>query len=379
MILEKPVMGWNTWNTFGHDINEEIILSTADKIIELGYRDAGYNYIIIDDCWSEKSRDSRGRLVPDKQKFPHGMKYIADYLHARGLKFGMYSDAGFYTCAGYPASFGHEVVDAETFAEWEIDYLKYDFGFFPTSAQAETAYLTMAQALRMTGRDIVLAFCTAGQREPWNWANSRGAHTFRSTDDIRDEKESYRKIMRVQEGILNSNVRNCFNDMDMLTVGMYGKGHVAHEVVDYQEYENEFLAWAFFGGPLIIGGDIRNMDDKCRALLMCRGAIEINQDTECRPAFEVENCYEKAKVFARMLSNGDMAVLVTNFHEATEWQTKLKMKISFDDLGIRTGSGYGFELTNVMTGEVLGVFEAGYGLDIPSERVMLLRAKPTRL
>lgn len=374
MILKKPVMGWNSWNTFGHDINEEVILSTADKLIELGYKDAGYEYVIIDDCWSEKERDASGRLVADKKKFPHGMKYIADYLHQRGLKFGMYSDAGFYTCAGYPASFGHEMVDAKTFAEWEIDYLKYDFGFFPKSAEAETAYLTMAQALRLSGRDIVFAFCTAGQREPWKWARSRGAHTFRSTDDIRDEKQSYRQIMRVQEGIMDSNTPGCFNDMDMLTVGMYGKGHVAHEVVDFWDYENEFLAWAFFGSPLIIGGDIRNMDEKCRALLQNKRVIAVNRDAECRPAFEIENYYDKGRVFARMLEGGDMACLVTNFHEDEH-----KMKISFDDLGIRTGCGVGYELTNVLTGEVLGTFEAGYGLDVGAERVMLLRAKPVVL
>ena len=196
MILNKPPMGLNTWKTFGENINEDLILETADTLVKDGYKAAGYEYVIIDDCWSEHERDKNDRLTADKKKFPHGMKYIADYLHNLGLKFGMYSDAGFYTCAGYPASYGHEIVDAQTFADWGIDYLKYDFGFFPTSADPATAYLTMAQALRMTGRDIVFAACTAGARNPEKWARSRGCHTYRATNDISDSKTSGTNIFR---------------------------------------------------------------------------------------------------------------------------------------------------------------------------------------
>lgn len=379
MILEKPIMGWNTWNTFGENINEQLILETADKMIELGYKDAGYEYVIIDDCWSEMRRDENGRLVPDKKKFPHGMKYIADYLHERGMKFGMYSDAGFYTCMGYPASFGHELEDAKRFAEWEIDYLKYDFGFFPTSAQAENAYLVMAQALRLSGRDIAFSVATAGKNEPWKWARSRGGHTFRATDDICDSKESYRAILGAQAENMEMSTFDCFSDWDMLTVGMNGCGNVSRGTVDFSEYENQFLAWAFFATPLILGADIRNMDERCRKLLLNKDVIAINQDKECRPAFKIEEYYEKAKVFARLLSNGDMAVLAINFHEETEVQKSIRLKISFDDLGIRTGSGWGFELTNVLTGENLGIFEAGYGVDVKSDRIVLLRARPVRL
>ena len=124
MLAQRPPLGWNSWNTFGENIDEKLIMETTDVFIEKGYKEAGYEYIIIDDCWSLKERDENGRLVPDPKKFPHGMKYIADYIHSKGLKFGMYSCAGVMTCAGYPSSYGYEYIDAKTFAEWEIDYLK---------------------------------------------------------------------------------------------------------------------------------------------------------------------------------------------------------------------------------------------------------------
>ncbi len=390
MILKKPPMGWNTWNTFGENIDENLIFETADAIVEKGYKDAGYEYIIIDDCWSEIKRDKNGRLVPDKKRFPHGMKYVADYIHEKGLKFGMYSDAGFYTCMGYPASFGHEITDAETFAEWEIDYLKYDFGFFPSSAKGDNAYLTMAQALRMTGRDIIFTGSTGGKDNVQNWARSRGCHTYRSTDDISDSKRSYMNILESQMDSFENSTFNCYNDMDMLTVGMYGNGNVScngihyhggdgNDQMKYEDYENHFLAWAFFGTPLIIGADIRKIDDQCRRLLQNKAVIAINQDPENRPAFRIEKYYEHAHIFAKLLENKDIAVLAVNFHPETPVQKSIKLKISFDDLGIRTGSGYGFEIKNVLTGENFGIHEAGYGINVKSEKIILLRLKPAKL
>lgn len=137
MHIKKAPMGWNSWNTFMSEINEKLILESADAMVEKGYRDAGYEYIVIDDCWSMKERDENGRLVPNPEKFPHGMKYVADYIHSKGLKFGMYSCAGILTCAGYPSSYGHEFIDAATFAEWGVDFLKYDFCYFPKNADGK--------------------------------------------------------------------------------------------------------------------------------------------------------------------------------------------------------------------------------------------------
>ena len=154
MIAKTPPMGFNTWNTFAADIDEKMVMEMADVMVAEGYRDAGYEYVVIDDCWSLRERDENGCLVADPAKFPHGIKYLSDYVHSKGLKFGMYSDAGPRTCAGYPGSFDHEYQDARRFAEWGVDLLKYDFGYFPTHANGRNRYLTMAQALRSTGRDI---------------------------------------------------------------------------------------------------------------------------------------------------------------------------------------------------------------------------------
>ena len=160
MLAQTPPMGWNSWNTFGSNINEQLIFEIADAMVDKGYRDAGYEYLVIDDCWSCRERDRSGKLVADPEKFPHGMKYVADYVHSKGLKFGMYSAAGIMTCAGYPGSYGHEYQDAHTFAEWGVDYLKYDLCHYPGSGDVRNSYLTMSMALRSTGREILFAGCT---------------------------------------------------------------------------------------------------------------------------------------------------------------------------------------------------------------------------
>lgn len=194
MLAKTPPMGWNSWNTFGADISEKLILETADAMVEKGYRDAGYEYLVIDDCWSLKERDAEGRLVPDPEKFPHGMKYVADYVHSKGLKFGMYSCAGLRTCAGYPSSYDHEYVDAQTFADWGVDFLKYDFCNFPATGNCKARYHRMSMALKATGRDILFSACNWGQQEPWKWMASIGAHMYRSTWDINDSYKSFRDI-----------------------------------------------------------------------------------------------------------------------------------------------------------------------------------------
>lgn len=191
MLGKTPPMGWNSWNTFGPDVNEQIVLETADVMAEKGYLEAGYEYVVIDDCWMEKERVD-GKLVVNKEKFPHGMKYVGDYIHSKGLKFGIYSAAGTLTCQGFPGSYGHEFEDARMFADWGVDYLKYDLCHFPGSGDIRNAYITMAMALRATGRDIMYAACPVGQGEPHKWMRSVGAHLYRSTGDINDSFESFR-------------------------------------------------------------------------------------------------------------------------------------------------------------------------------------------
>lgn len=374
MLKLTPAMGWNTWNTFGENINEEILLSTADKIVEDGYLDAGYEYIIIDDCWSMKKRDENNRLVADPEKFPHGMKYIADYLHSEGLKFGMYSDAGFWTCAKYPGSYGYEYIDAQTFAEWGVDYLKYDYGFFPSSADTKNAYLTMAQALRNSGRDILLAACNWGVEEPWTWMRSRGADTYRSTHDINDSKESFINIFKAQVDKFETSASGCYNDLDMLIVGMNGEGNVANGGCTPEEYEMHFAMWAFLGAPLIIGGDVRKLDERSKKLLQHKELIRINQDDENKPAFRITDYYGEGYGLCRLLENGEFAVALFNFHE-----TKQGIHFSFDDVGVRSNSEYGVELMDVMTGENLGVLTGGYCASPEPDGFKIFRGKIVKL
>ena len=213
-------MGWNSWNTFGENINEKVVLETADFIAESGLKDCGYEYVIIDDCWSLRERNEQGELVPDPEKFPHGMKYVADYVHSKGLKFGMYSCAGTMTCAGYPGSLDHEFIDAKSFAEWEVDYLKYDYCYHPHTTLGHTIYKRMGLALANCGRDIVFAACSWGADNTKTWIKETGAHTWRSTGDIHDSWESIKNLAVSQYKVAEYNGCGCFNDMDMLVVGM---------------------------------------------------------------------------------------------------------------------------------------------------------------
>lgn len=360
MLAQKPIMGWNSWNTFGNKINEKLIMETADAMVELGYKDAGYEYVIIDDCWALMERVD-GKLTPDPELFPNGMKYLADYIHSKGLKFGMYSCAGIKTCGGYPSSYGYEYQDAKQFAEWGVDYLKYDFCNFPESANCKNAYLTMSMALRNSGRDIVFAACNWGKEDPEKWMRSRGVHTYRSTVDIHDVKTSYINLFTSQYNNVEHNGPGCYNDMDMLIVGMHGSGHVALGGCTQKQYEAHFAMWAFMGSPLIIGGDIRNMNDEDRALLQNKELIAINQDDECRPAFPLDQIRyahnDKMYAIMKLLSDNKFAIAVFNTAEPDQWSSD---SIKFDDMGIHSNNGKKVKLINAYTGEELGVFEDGY-------------------
>lgn len=369
MLAEKAPMGWNSWNTFGKDISEQLIMEMADVMVEKGYRDAGYEYVIIDDCWSLKERVD-GKLVADPALFPHGMKYLSDYVHSKGLKFGMYSCAGFMTCAGYPSSYGHEYEDAKQFAEWGVDYLKYDFCNFPSSGNGRNAYLTMAMALRNSGREILLAACNWGVDNPSGWMRSRGAHSYRSTGDIFDVPKSYKDIFRSQVENIENNAPGCYNDMDMLIVGMHGKGNVGLDGCSDTQYMQHFAMWAFLGSPLIIGSDLRSLDQVNEKALLCKGLIAINQDEEYRPAFLLGHNGEKTYTMAKIMSGNRVALGFFNLDAANEWENG--MSISFDDLGIHSESGVALKLTDAITGEDLGIHRDGYRCSIAVDGCRIL-------
>lgn len=370
LLAQTPPMGFNTWNTFAENINEQMLMEITDMLVEQGYRDAGYEYVVIDDCWSLRERDEDGNLVPDPEKFPHGIKYVADYVHSKGLKFGMYSCAGTRTCAGFPGSFDHEFQDARLFASWGVDFLKYDYCYFPSNGDCKNRYLTMAQALRASGRDILFSACNWGSKEPWGWMRSIGAHMYRSTGDIWDNFPSTAGIMKSQMDKFNANAAGCFNDMDMLTVGMNGKGHVGTENGNsYLEYEMQFAYWCFCAAPLMIGADIRKVDEKYRALLQHKGLIALNQDAECRPAWMVKE-WNGYYIFVRHLLDGEFAVGVFNFHDNDQYAV-----INFSDLGVPVGSEVKLALTDVMTGEQLAPKRDDLLVEVKGHHFRIYRAK----
>lgn len=363
MLSHKPPMGWNSWNTFAQNINEKLIMEITDVIVNEGYQAAGYEYVIIDDCWSLKERVD-GKLVPDPELFPNGMKHLADYIHSKGLKFGMYSCAGFKTCAGYPSSYGHEFEDAKQFAEWGVDYLKYDFCNFPQSGDAKNAYLTMAMALRNSGRDILFAACNWGEKNPSQWMRSHGAHTYRSTGDIFDAPISYIDIFKSQIDNVEGNGPGCYNDMDMLITGMHGKGHVGLEGCTDAQYLQHFALWAFLGSPLIIGADLRSLDPVNKDVILNPGLISINQDDECRPAFCISKVAENGFCIAKILSGGRIAIGMFNVSETDNVWGGARIDLSFDDLGLHSETNLGLKLTDAFTGEELGVFHDGFSFEV---------------
>ncbi len=370
ILAQTPPMGFNTWNTFGANINEQMLLEITDMIVERGYRDAGYEYVVIDDCWSLRERDEDGNLVPDPEKFPHGMKYVADYVHSKGLKFGMYSCAGTRTCAGFPGSFDHEFQDACLFASWGVDFLKYDYCYFPSNADCKNRYLVMAQALRASGRDILFSACNWGSKEPWGWMRSIGAHMYRSTGDIWDNFPSTANIMKSQMDKFNANAPGCFNDMDMLTVGMNGQGNVGNENGNsYLEYETQFAYWCFCGAPLMMGADIRKIGEEYRTLLLHKGLIALDQDAECRPAWMVKE-WNGYYIFVRHLADGEFAVGVFNFHENNQYAV-----INFSDLGVPVGSDVKLALTDVLSGEEIAPRSDDLMVEVKGHHFRIYRAK----
>lgn len=351
MLSKTPPMGFNTWNTFGENINENIIKETADAMVEKGLLDAGYEYLVIDDCWSERERDPEsGKIVPDKIKFPNGMKAVSDYVHSKGLKFGMYSCAGTRTCADYPGSFDHEFLDAETFAEYGADFLKYDFCFKPDSANGPLLYRKMGMALRACGREILYSACNWGSDDVNTWIRSAGAHMYRSTGDINDSFVSMRDISTSQIDNLAYSAPGCFNDIDMLTIGMYGKGNVGSCGCNDTDYKTQFAIWCMFSAPLMLGGDIRTLNDNMLELVKNKRLIRINQDEEARPAFVVSKQGNDRLVFAKLLSNNEVAILFVNLSDNDS-----KINFFFENLGIPAASGYGLEMIDAFSGENLGV------------------------
>ncbi len=313
VVAQTPPMGWNSWNYFHRDVTDQDIRNAADQIVASGMKDAGYVYVNIDDTW-EGDRDSNGVLHPNS-KFPD-MKALADYVHSKGLKLGIYSSPGPQTCARFAGSLDHEAQDAQLYASWGIDYLKYDLcSFRPVMQQQapndkaeqmrimQAAYLKMDQALRATDRPIVYSLCQYGWDAVWEWGPKVGANLWRTTGDIQPNWNSIYAILNAQAGLAKYAGPGHWNDPDMLEVGN-GKLSLA-------ENRSHFSMWAMLAAPLLAGNDLPNMTPEIRDILTNRDVIAIDQDKLGREGTRVYSDGE-VDVWTRHLSGGAMAVAVLN-------------------------------------------------------------------
>ncbi len=313
-LAQTPPMGWNSWNHYGCNIDEDLIRQTADALVESGLRDAGYVYVTLDDCW-HGTRDEDGNIRPDPERFPSGMAALGDYLHARGLKFGIYSDAGATTCAGRPGSQGYEFQDARTYAAWGVDYLKYDWcatGTGEDQRNPREAYRTMSRAIRAAGRPMVLSICEWGENDPWLWGREVG-HLWRTTGDITNcwdcivghgtwFSSGILPILDRQEAIRAHAGPGGWNDPDMMEVG---------NLPTLQENRSHFAMWAMLSAPLIVGTDVPAMQPEIRDILANPRIVAIDQDPLGIPAMRWIATPE-LEIWAKPLANDEWAIAVLN-------------------------------------------------------------------
>ncbi len=306
-----PPMGWNSWNKFACNVSEDMVRQMADAMVSTGMKDAGYSYINIDDCW-HGDRDSLGFIHPDAKRFPSGMKALADYVHSKGLKLGIYSDAGSQTCGGRPGSRGFEFQDAMTYAKWGIDYLKFDW-CNTEGLKAEGAYKTMTAALRKAGRPMVLSICEWGNDKPWTWGQTVG-HLWRTTGDIYNcfdcinDHGSWKswgvmQILDKQEGLRQYAGPGHWNDPDMLEVGNGG--------LNATENRAHFSMWAVLAAPLIAGNDLRSMSAETKAVLTNKEVIAVNQDSLGVQGFKYD-MRDSVQIWLKPLKGDDWAVCFLN-------------------------------------------------------------------
>jgi alpha-galactosidase len=316
-----PPMGWNSWNKFACDIDENLVKQIADAMAATGMKDAGYTYINIDDCWHGE-RDSLGFIHPNPQHFPSGMKALSDYVHSKGLKLGIYSDAGWKTCGGRPGSRGYEFQDAMTYASWGIDYLKYDW-CNTEALNAEGAYLTMRDALYKAGRPIVFSMCEWGNNKPWEWGAAIG-HLWRTTGDIYNCFDCIKDhgtwkswgvmyILDMQDGLRKYAGPDHWNDPDMMEVG---------NGMSVNEDRAHFSMWAMLAAPLIAGNDLRNMSQETLEILTNRDVISVDQDLLGIQGFKY-SAKDSVEIWFKPLVKGDWAMCILN-------RSKENKKVTFD-------------------------------------------------
>jgi alpha-galactosidase len=368
LLALTPPMGWNSWNTFTDQICDSLIRQIADSMVSTGIRDLGYQYVNIDDLWQLIERDDDGNIQINRVKFPNGIRAVADYVHSKGLKLGIYSDAARLTCGGVAGSYGHEEQDARAFAEWGIDLLKYDYCYAPVSKDtAVVRYTRMANALKKTSRSIVFSVCEWGQREPWTWAALSGGNYWRTTWDIRnawyrdiydEQHNSIMQIMDINAPLAEYASPGHWNDPDMLVVGIYNNPEAVVNVAGAMsctdiEYQSHMSLWCLMAAPLLCGNDIRNMNQPTKEILMNREIIAINQDPLGKQAKKIRDDGDM-EVFAKPLADGSWAVGLLNRSD----KENKKIRVDWQEMGI-TGRWIVRDLwTHYELGKLRDYFEA---------------------
>jgi len=340
-LAQLPPMGWMSWNLLKDGINETNLREMADAMVAEGLADAGYRYLFIDDMW-QGGRDKFNNIIPDPQKFPNGIKALADYVHSKGLKLGIYSDAAQLTCGGCTGSYGFELQDARTFAAWGIDYLKYDYCNAPEDeATAKARYKAMADALSQSGRDMVLGVCEWGVRHPARWAYEAGGQLWRTTYDIRDmwTDTVHQGGMGIMDIVNQTADLHAFagpgrwNDMDMLVVGLYGKGGPSSDLggkgCTDTEYETQMSLWCMMGSPLALSNDLRTMNAETKRIILNKDIIAINQDALGKVAVPVIRT-EGYQVYLRPLTGNRWAIAIVNTADTVQ-----RLAVDFKHIGLK--------------------------------------------
>jgi alpha-galactosidase len=364
-LAETPPMGWANWNSLGCHYDEGTIRTIADHMVSSGMRDAGYRYLIIQECIAPAGhRAEDGALLPDPKKFPHGIPALVAYIHNKGLKAGIYTDAGPKTCAEYEGSFGHEEEDARTFAAWGIDLIEEDFCFKPKGYTAAQLYTRMRDAIAHTGRPMLFYICNWGRERAWTWAPLLG-NAWRSTQDVGEpgHAEWDRILRNFDQNALHaaSGGRNHWSDPDMLEVGVPG--------INSAEEQSVFSLWAISAAPLWAGNDLTKMSPQTQNILTNREIIAIDQDAQGQPGTLVSEDEPGYQVWARPLAGTGSPQAVLLFNRTT---AQAKLQIRWEDLGI-----YGnVEVRDLWAHKDLGVIARPYAADVPAHGVVVLRVVP---
>ena len=351
-LAPTPPMGWNSWNKFGCNVSDKLIREMADAVVSSGMQAAGYQYVNIDDCW-QVSRDASGTIVADPARFPSGIKALADYVHGKGLKLGIYTDAGTGTCEKRPGSLNHEVQDAKAYASWGIDYVKIDWcnaeGLDP-----EVQYAKLRDALANSGHPIVFSICNWGVKTPWRWGPATG-NLWRTTGDINDTYDRMSLIGFAQNGLEKFAGPGHWNDPDMLEVGNGG--------MKRDEYRTHMALWALLAAPLLAGNDLRNMSPETKELLLNSEVLAVDQDAK---GVQGHRVWEEGplEIWVKPLADGSHAVGLFNRSESAT-----QMTLDFKSIGAPAYA----KLRDLLDHKDLGTAQNSYSAEVPTHGVVLVK------